>query len=318
LTTYRFQVFDLAVYSNSRLPGLVELPPGDIDISVEFCNESSVDEQEFNWIHEWKTTTGQVAIAGAKRGDTYLLRFPGLADYYLDTASAVIRAFPQGGVAAVTLSHLLIDQVIPRLICHGGRMVMHASAVELDPGCTVAFLGDTGRGKSTLASSYVQSGARLLTDDCLLVEKHGSGLVGIPAYPSLRLWPDSLEEMFPDSENFTAMAHYTNKRQLQDLEAEQASSGPVPISMLFILGEADKAPHVDSVLLEPVSGTTAMMAMIESAFALDVVSEEAVRRNFQLVAEVAQSGVPVFALNYARRYQLLPKVREAVEKVVHS
>jgi hypothetical protein len=308
----------LAVHSSSPLPGLLELPPGDPDITVEYCSEGAGDEQGFNWIHEWKTPSGQVTIAGAKRGDSYLLRFPGLADYYLNTANAVIRAFPQDGVAAITLSHLLVDQVIPRLICHGGRMVMHASAVELNPDCMVAFLGDTGRGKSTLASSYVQSGARLLTDDCLLVEKHGSGLLGIPAYPSLRLWPDSLEEIFPDAENFAAMAHYTNKRQLQGLEAEQASSWPAPVSMLFILGDADKAPQDNSILLDPVSGTTAMMAMIESAFALDVVSEEAVRRNFQLVAEVAQSGVPVFALNYARRYELLPKVRAAVEKVVHS
>jgi hypothetical protein len=63
---------------------------------------------------------------------------------------------------------------------------------------------------------------------------------------------------------------------------------------------------------------TAMMAMIESAFILDVVSKEAARRNFQLVADVAQSGVPLFTLNFARRYELLPKVQAVVKELVYK
>ena len=71
-------------------------------------------------------------------------------------------------------------------------------------------------------------------------------------------------------------------------------------------------------LVETVSDMTAMMAMIESAFMLDVVSKEAARRNFQLVADVAQSGVPLFTFNFARRYELLPKVQAVVKELVYK
>jgi hypothetical protein len=316
LDMHSYQIFDRIVGSNFPLSGLIEISGTDADISVELCSGES-DLTGFTWIHEWKTHEGEVAIACARQGEVYVLRFPGLADFIVDTSKNVIRALPVDGISAGTVSHLLIDQVIPRLVCHGGRMVMHASAVALDPDHTVAFLGDTGRGKSTLASSYVNSGCRLLTDDCLLVEKRGLALFGIPAYPSLRLWPDSQEAMFPGSRRFTEMAHYTNKRQLTGIETEQASADPIAITVLFVLGEAGKAPRDDSILIEAVSGMTAMMAMIESAFTLDVVSKEVARRNFQLVADVAQSGVPLYTLNYARRYELLPKVQAVVKKLVH-
>jgi hypothetical protein len=124
--------------------------------------------------------------------------------------------------------------------------------------------------------------------------------------------------MFPGSERFTGMAHYTNKQQFLGIEPDRAGSSPAAISALFVLGDADKAPDDDSVLVETVSGMTAMMAMIESAFTLDVVSNEATRRNFQLVADVAQSGVPLFKLNYARRYELLPKVQAVVRELVYK
>jgi len=310
-----YQIFDLAIASDFPLTGLTETGGTDADISVGLGRGAN-DLAGFNWIHEWKTRRGEVVTTCARRGDHYLLRFPGLADFNLDTSNNVIRAFPADGIAAETVSHLLIDQVIPRLICHGGRMVMHAGAVALSSDHIVAFMGETGRGKSTLVSSFVNSGCRLLTDDCLLVEKLGQDLFCIPAYPSLRLWPDSVEAMFPGSERFTGMAHYTNKQQFLGIEPERAGSSPASISALFVLGDADEAPGDDTVQVEIINGITAMMAMIESAFTLDVVSKEAARRNFQLVADVAQSGVPLFTLNFARRYALLPSVQEVVKELV--
>ena len=312
-----YQIFDRAIASDFPLTRLTETGGTDADISVSLGHGAN-DLAGFNWIHEWKTRRGEVVTACARRGNLYLLRFPGLADFNVDTSKNVIRALPAEGIAAETVSHLLIDQVIPRLICHGGRMVMHAGAVALAADHIVAFLGDSGRGKSTLASSFVNSGCRLLTDDCLLVEKRGQALFCIPAYPSLRLWPDSVEAMFPGSERFTGMAHYTNKQQFLGIEPDGASSSPAAISVLFVLGDVDKAPDDDSVLVDTVSGMTAVMAMIESAFTLDVVSKEVARRNFQLVADVAQSGVPLFTLNFARRYELLPRVQAVVKELIYK
>jgi hypothetical protein len=54
-----------------------------------------------------------------------------------------------------------------------------------------------------------------------------------------------------------------------------------------------------------------IMALIESLFALDVVLEESVRRNFEAVRQVAQ-GVAVKRLKYPRSYENLPAVIAAI------
>jgi hypothetical protein len=310
-----YRVFDIAVKSDCPLAGIAVCTADEADLTVETCHETAVDEQGFEWIHQWKSPDDVVTIACAKRGDEYLLRFPRIADFHIRPAAHLVRVFPGPNSPKEIIAQMLLDQVIPRLLFHKGRMVMHASAVVLSNGLAVAFLGNSGLGKSTLAASFHRSGARLVTDDCLLLEKRGSSLVGIPAYPSLRLWPDSMAALLTGTGRYLPVAHDTGKFRMT-VDSGQAGKGPVPLSALFILGESSDAPANDAVQYEPVRGNTVMMAMIESAFVLDLVSREVVRRNFEVVGEVAQAGLPVYTLNYSRRYALLPKVRAIVEKLV--
>ena len=313
MTLYR--VFDIAVRSDFPLVGVAACTASEADITVETSHETAVDEQGFEWIHQWKGHDDAVTIACAKRGDEYLLRFPRIADFHIRLADHLVRVFPEPNSPEAITAQMLLDQVIPRLLFHHGRMVIHASAVVLSSGSAVAFLGNTGLGKSTLAASFHHSGARLVTDDCLLLEKHGSSVAGIPAYPSLRLWPDSMAALLAGTGRPLPAAHNTDKIRMT-VDSGQAGNGPVPLSALFILGDSSDAPANDAVQYEPVRGNAVMMAMIEAAFVLDLVSRKVVRRNFEVVGEVAQAGVPVYTLNYSRQYALLPKVRAIVEKLV--
>jgi hypothetical protein len=62
----------------------------------------------------------------------------------------------------------------------------------------VAFLGESGRGKSTLAASFATEGTRFLTDDGLLLEWVGGHCMIVPSHPSIRLWEDSQEALISD------------------------------------------------------------------------------------------------------------------------
>jgi hypothetical protein len=312
-----YRIFDRTVACDFPLAGLSELSRAPTDISIELC-DGKAEFFGFTWFHEWKAPNGQPVILGGKKGDTYLLRFPGVADYCIHPAMGLVRAFRRSETSIETLAHLLVGQVIPRLICHQGNVVLHASAVQLKNGRTIAFLGESGKGKSTLVSSYMQTGEKLLTDDCLLLERSNQGLVCIPAFPSLRLWPDSLEAMFPGSEEFIPIGYYGNKAKHVGLNGTRVETAPVALSALYILGDpADEAPEDDSILIEPMGGAGAMKAMIQSAFLLDTVSTETLTQNFAAMTEVLNSDVPCFTLNYARRYELLPKVREAVDSAMN-
>jgi hypothetical protein len=85
----------------------------------------------------------------------------------------------------------LLGRVIA-FAAHGdGAIALHASAVCID-GRAIALLGPKGSGKSTLALALVRRGARLITDDTLIVRFDGRGVPwAAPGVQRVRLWEDS-------------------------------------------------------------------------------------------------------------------------------
>lgn len=68
-------------------------------------------------------------------------------------------------------------------LAEGAVFCIHASAVEVSPGSCVAFLGPSGRGKSTLAALLAGHGLRRLVDDTLPVTWDGQGGSAWPRFP---------------------------------------------------------------------------------------------------------------------------------------
>ena len=310
-----YQIFDLCIACELPLPR-VPACTADTPAWTIVLPGTEISGQGFEIFHSWKAPDGQDIMAGARYGEDYLLDILGLARFRIDFGRRQIQAQPLPGCTDNTLAHLLLDQVLPRVVCHGGRMVMHASAVLLKDGRAVAFSAPSGRGKSTLALAFHQAGHRVITDDCLLLQREHGAVSAISAYPSLRLWPDSLAALTGGrgvmGSRVSQMAHYTNKKQLS-LAPDEAPGRPQPVelSALFLLDEWRQADQNGRGLIESAGGSTAIMAMIESLFALDVVAREVVKRNFEMAGALA-GALPVFHLRYPREYGFLPEVLEAV------
>ena len=314
-----YRVFDFCIECDFPLPGLP--PAGGVDPAwrVSLVADDA-DEKGFEWFHDWKTPSGVVVMSVARRVDDYLLDCMGMARFRIDFQRRVIAARPLEGCQEHTLAHLLLDQVLPRVVCHQGRPVLHASAVILDDGRAVAFAGPSGRGKSTLASAFYRAGYQLITDDCLLLEVQANGVQAVPAYPSLRLWQDSLEALLdaddPDAERLVEMAHYTSKKQLL-LSPDRSSlegSRP-PLAALFLLGEPPPGGVNDTIRITPMKGRFSLMALVEDTFALDVVGRHEVSRSFRDMGRLA-AALQIYRLDYPRDYETLSRVIDKVSNFV--
>jgi hypothetical protein len=321
-----YRIFDIVVACEFSLPGLITAGGAAPDWRVVLA-EGEVGKDEWLWFHSWKGPNGLEMMAVARRGSDCQLKFNGLAAFVIEFDSRRILVFPLESCPESTLAHLLLDQVIPRALCHQGRMVVHASAVELPNGRAVAFTGPSGQGKSTLATAFFQAGHSLLSDDCLLLENRGGVVHAMASYPSLRLWPDSAQAMVDESElagaEFSEMAHYTHKKQLLLGDAaDTAGTRWMKLAGLYILESPDEltgTSRMNSLLrvgdsdvrVRAAGGMASIMTLIESLFALDVVAEESVRRGFETVRRVA-SGVSIKRLTYPREYSRLPDVIETV------
>lgn len=122
-------------------------------------------------------------------GSGYELDYHGICRMQVspDHASLCIHPRPAGPVELVPL--LVAGNALAFVLTLRGEAVLHASAVELD-GAVLAFAGDPGMGKSTLAALLCAAGGRLVADDVLRLATRGR-VTCFTGGPELRLRPSA-------------------------------------------------------------------------------------------------------------------------------
>ena len=118
--------------------------------------------------------------------ERFTFQFLGLADVEIDTANSRILIHTAAGADHRRIPLLMAGTVMAAVCQLAGHLVLHASAVEIG-GSAVAFAGDSGAGKSTMAALACIGGARLVTDDVLRVDNLGTSSLCYRGATSLRL-----------------------------------------------------------------------------------------------------------------------------------
>lgn len=261
-------------------------------------------------IIRWRDPSGPLVIARA--GD------PELGHYRLrDGDRIVVDILPdrrievrsRPGTAQSTIDHFLGDQVYPRMLASEGRLVVHAAALR-SGSHSFLLVGASGRGKSTLATSFALDGNDLLGDDATIIDEGAAGPTAEAVYPSLRLLPDSIAALLPDDVEAFAIAPYTAKQRIAVPIARQATPGALPIAAIFLIGEPAGAA-----LAERASVKAACMALVESSFALDPADVEQARLRLVRASRIA-AAVPAFRLCYPRDYARLAEVHRIIRSTL--
>jgi hypothetical protein len=309
------RIFDTALHCDFPLPELPGAAGDDHSISVKM-GQGSPDQfkaQGFEVAFEWQGYDGGVVCWCERNGDEYLYVFPGSATFHI-SLDGLISCFLHQDSTMQMLRHLLLNQIIPRYLATVGRLVLHASAVTLENGKSVAFLGNSGFGKSTLVSSFHRNGAQLINDDCILLEFGESGVTAIGGLVGIRLFPDSVNAVFTEAAGFTNYTPYTDKQQLF-LKSQVAENPPEPcvLDAMFLLNDPEEESD-DTVCIGPVSGSEAMIAMIYSAFSLDPSDRKMIVGNFRNVGQAVSERLGIYSLRYPRKHDRLADVRAAVIK----
>ena len=153
--------------------------------------------------------------------------------------------------------HLLLNQVLPRLLALRGRTVLHGSAVAIGS-AAVGFLGDSGMGKSTLAASFGLNGYEVLADDGLVLDDTSAGFVVVPSFPTLRLLDASASALLRRSPQSVGKHAIT--------EAELPFSDEVkPLAGLFVITHSPPDdPHL--IAATAVAKTDAVRALLWYGF----------------------------------------------------
>lgn len=264
-------------------------------IRIELHAARQPDKQ--SWLHEWKEADDSVTIGVALHEAGYLLRFPELCDFILDTGQRIIHVVPHDELDAYTIEHLLVDQVLPRFLANENQLLLHACAVNIH-GRTVLFLGKSGWGKSTLAALFHQNGFTLYSDDCVLLKPHGQDWQAIATYPSLRLYEDSIESLVTGNSTLSPVSEYSDKQRIA-LAIDQELAVPAVHAMYFL---SDPETVVGDILIENMRPANTCIELIERSFRLDLGNRTQSRQLMTAAAALTQS-VPAYRLSYPHDFE---------------
>ena len=308
---------DLVIESNIPLTELLPVKSNRPDCNFQFFPTPDYSFVPNKWIHNWELSNGESWLQIAKTAAGFVLRFPALADFLLSPDAKNIQCYPTGNTPLETIKHLLLDQVLPLVLNHHGKLVLHAGAVVLSEGA-VAFLGASGFGKSTLTVSFSQQGFPLLTDDCVLLEEKDGQILVIPSYPGLRLWPENAAALLADEVALSDVAHYSSKKRLGwDTGHLNFTNDSVPLRRLYVLANPEEQTDSSEIQITALSPHAAYMEIFKHTFHLDITDFQRLAGEMSELSRLVTLGL-VYQLSYPRDLALLPKVREIILNDVKS
>ena len=150
------------------------------------------------------------------------------------------------------------------------RLALHASVVDVDDHAIV-ILGGSGCGKSTTAASFAAMGYAVLADDVCVPIEQADGFHVEPAYPGIRLWPDSAQGLFGSDTALPRVSPCWEKRLLElSGESHRFQSKRLPIGAMYWLSVARPGESFANVRrLRPSERMTGLLSMSYPRYLLD-------------------------------------------------
>jgi hypothetical protein len=224
-----------------------------------------------------------------------------------DGRSMTCYRFPQASPESFHV--YLLGQALSFALVKNGIEPLHATVVVIQ-GKAVAFLGDCGFGKSTLAAEFLRAGHRLLTDDVLVLQRDGQEVLAYPGPPRTKLFPEMAHMFLGDAITCVPMNSQTRKLVIP-LNQDRACGTAVPLAAFYALASPDKMAAERNIRITALSPRQAFLRILASAFNIVILHAPRLRRHFEATEALANS-ITVKELSYPRMLECLPMVREAI------
>lgn len=309
---HNYKIFDYVLTSTIPLPELIGTPsqniskqnPKKIIFKLEQVKPSTSTHPV--WFHHWYLSDGRISISCGKDGSVYHLLFPNIAEFHIIPDCYQINCFPLTNKIGI-IRHLLLDQVIPRVLYHNGEFVVHASGINFATGGGL-FLGETGYGKSTIAMKLCHLGFPLISDDCVLLRKEAGKVLIVPNYPGARLWPVSVSVLFPQRK----LTKLSNKIRF-NISDKDRKMGDIPSSYLTVLFFLNNPSEKADFSITTISGAAKAIELIKHCFPLDIFDQQLQKTQFINLSTIVDSpGITCRTLSYRREYGELQSVCEQI------
>jgi hypothetical protein len=211
---------------------------------------------------------------------------------------------PVPGVEEDLLRLVILGPVLGALLQQRGHLVLHGSVVAMADGA-VAFLGEKGWGKSTVAASLYSCGYGIVADDIAAVDvSTGCPMLQV-GFPQLKLWPDTAVSLGYTLETLPRLHSRSDKRACRI--DRSFSPAPLPLKAVYVLAQGSTPK------LEPLPFGKAFLELVRHSYRVELLGASGAPSHFLQCASIIKSTRMRY-LKIPRSLSILPDVARLVEE----
>ena len=313
-----YSAFGLRLRTNMPLNGLPSLETGaapELQVwltSMPCWLEELPDAAQTIWhISSYRNECNEPSLKIWKiHGGTYIrFRYADGTQFIVDRLGTEVWATWIAPMTLEDVTTYLLGPILGFVLRLRGFVTMHASAVSIG-GSAIALVGPQGAGKSTTAAALAGRGFAVLSDDVVALREFGNDLLIEPAYPQLKLWPDSVEALYGTTAKLPPLTPNYDKRGL-DLRNNgyRFQQEPLPLRAVYFLGA--RSDDAGSPFIESVPSHAGLMALIANAYGSLSLDGQMRAREFDLLGRIA-TRVPLHQITPHRDSAYLSKLCEII------
>jgi hypothetical protein len=265
-----YSAFGLSLRTNRPIPGLIPqsaVSPVDTQVWLDAAPPSPFIGASSDDI--WYVRGGDDAQAPALRawrladGAYFKLLYGDGTEFLVDREGRQVWAnWPDASTLEDTATYLL-GPILGFVLRLRGVACLHASAVAIGDRA-IALLGPPSAGKSTLAAVFSGMGHPVLADDIVALAERDEILWVQPAYPQLRLWPESVALLYGAADALPRLTPTWDKRAL-DLTRNgcRFQEQPLPLAAIYVL--AERSPDVEP-RIEGLKGRESLLTLLANTY----------------------------------------------------
>ena len=286
-------IYGLGFQFNTQLDALADLPKcGNVDVYVDMVHGPALELSKADLVAEEFYVSvhcdgdGVPEFRASYLSEDRIIRvtYSDGVVFDLDTRGQRITVFALPDQLFEELAPALLGPVMGMFLRIRGITCLHASAVEID-GQAIGLVGESGAGKSTTAAAFAVLGNSVLTDDVLALTDDDCNFLVQPAYPRIRLWPESVAGLFGSVDVLPRMMPGWDKRFLSlQRPGFCFQSKPLPLAALYFLGPRCDV-HTD-IVIESVSPAKALMMLVSESFATNFQDKSKRAAEFNLLSRL--------------------------------
>lgn len=230
-----YKAFGLSLFSEIPLPELPKMnkPEDKVDVVIEIADLSKL------WAEYVPERTNFVLT------ENLLLFESENAKFCIQQGKRIIIS-PLKGMDKEELRILILGICMGVLLVQRKLMPLHGSAIGIN-GKAYGFIGESGVGKSTIASAFLSRGFQLMSDDLTVLSFSPENTLTVtPGYPQQKLWQETLKQFGMVPDRYRSVYQRENKYVIP--VSAQYSPKPLPLAGIFELVKME----IDEIEIYPI------------------------------------------------------------------